>query len=865
MSLSLILATVLLSPPDRQDDLTAEEKKTFALIDRFDSLDTSKLPFVRAATGSWIKYDDDPPMNRYRYGFLLSDGEKEFTARYLSLIKVTLTKTPAGKPEHERVGTNAVDMAAHARDYARRVAAGGGEPYKLDYYMRPDATMTPRAEALLLARALQRRGLTAEVHALWKASEPRSDADYELGKGFAYGLTLDFTDPALTRETILANHRKWLDAYPGHYFHKFVKKKVEILERMVEEDRVGREKAPGGETAQEREVLDLIFALRDERRPVKYWWSDGHYVPAKAPEPEEGSRPSVRLAMLGTRAAPALVEAVGDETFTRTVWYSSRHGGGLRLITVGSFAERILEEVSGLRFYGRTEERKARWQNWWKGISEKGEEGMLAELAARGDHSSGEAAKRLLGRWPKRVPDVIAGARKARNRGVRKELVGIVAGQKGEKVTEFLLEELEKGPYVPARVDAALALLDRGRQEGLVHFKKEWRTAAAPKEKRQPGVPKAVADFDFSIAQGNARQAMARFLLASGDPEAVRIVGKDLLRFPSRVRYAILESLRYGELADFLKRAAPKKQAEIEKELEGILVLLLDDSHRHGGSFGVSAPGGSATLRDPTTADLAATTLFSWWPDRYSFDPRGPSRLRERRILGLKNRWRERNGLGPIKIPPFPDVRSKDPEIPKQIDRIVGAADGDRRKTEAARLEEKGLGALPWVEDRLKVLPKDHPARRDLEVLAGRLSLIVREAKFYPGSWKAPKGLRTSIARLQGRGLDSKSLIDLLCEAAKALPEETGNVTLEADRLGDGTGTSVRLEALPARGDRGVSVTARTLVTSGGRSLAGSYGNGVRDRYDDPSDFADTLEAIDKALAGSYGQTFEIRIELRIR
>jgi hypothetical protein len=54
----------------------SEPDRIFALIDRFDSQKTEDVPFVRVATGRWVRYDDDPPTNRYRFGFLENAGER---------------------------------------------------------------------------------------------------------------------------------------------------------------------------------------------------------------------------------------------------------------------------------------------------------------------------------------------------------------------------------------------------------------------------------------------------------------------------------------------------------------------------------------------------------------------------------------------------------------------------------------------------------------------------------------------------------------------------------------------------------------------------------------------------------------------
>lgn len=834
----------------------------FALIDRFDSQKTQDLPFVRVATGQWMRHGDSAPKNRYRFGFLGKEGSGTFTVRYLDLTRETHKATPEDTPEHERVRYEPWDMAQCARDLAKGLA----EPDDLSrrYYMSPSAPMHPRAEALLLARACGRRGLESEVERLVGAVGPAQRALSELADGFRVLLSLDFANPALTSADLLQRHQRWLDAFPQGWGRKHVLERMKLLEKMVKEDRAGKDRVARGQPAKAKVIADLIFSLRDEYHPVKEWFVNGYFVPTTAEKPEDGSRPSDRLRKLGPEAVPALIEAITDENLTRTVWYSSRYGGSFRIVPVGTFAGELLQEESGLEFYGDDRERQANWRSWWNTVSEKGQEAALAEIAARGDSASERGAKRLLKRWPGRAGDVIKGIRRATNRHYRQGLVKIVSEVKAESVTEFLLEELRNGPYVGARVDAARGLLDRGRREGVETFVKEWATVARPREKPQPGVPPAVKDFDYAIAQGAARQQMAEFLLASGDLEAVRTVGRELMSQPVSVRIGVFESLKRDTLAKTLERAKPGARDLLEREFERILGELLEDTYRHNGSFGFSYGDGFVTLHDPLVVDRAACRLHQLWPDRYRYDPKGPTRLRQRRLADVKNVWRKRFGLDPVEVPRAPDVRSKDPEVGKTLERLLEAGDQERKRG-VARLEVVGLGALPLVEDALRNLPKDHSARRELVVLADRLSNLVREAVLETGRWEASEGLKRQVAGFRGKRLESAALVQLVIGAIHALPSGTGDIVLLADRLGDGTGITVTLEVKPVAGDRGVSVDSAVSVMADNTSLHGSYGSGALTAYDSADDYHDLRKAVDRAIARSRNQTFEVRVELRIR
>lgn len=781
--------------------ILAEPKpaEVFRQLDQLDPLETTKLPFVKVATGLWSKYGDDPPSNHYRYGFLLSEKDGSFTVRFLDLTCDTLQSTPAGTAEHERVGHTPQDMAELAREFARRLKLKE-EDGGFDYYLSPKAPMDPRGEALLLARACEQRGLAAERKLIWKSFESAGIARREVADGRANALVMDFTNPELSHAQLLAQHQTWLQLFADQQRAKWVKEQADELKRIVAE-KEARAKLPA-KKLEEESPEDLIFALRDEYHPVKDRIYDGFFI--STPVELKDDRPAARLQKLGLKAAPALIEALGDETSSRCVWYHSRYGGSISPIGVGWMAHELLEVISGLTFYGDVAERRDSWKRWWKSVSEKGEAATLAELAAAGDDSSAGAARRLLKGWPAAIEAVLTGVRKADKNHVREDLIKILAASKGEAATGFFLEELRIGPYLGARLTAAQALLDRDRREGIDVFMRLWERPEEIQEKQDPGVPAAVADADQFFATRRARSGLVEFLLSCGDPAAVALVTKDVMKQPSEVRDTIVMTLWRDSLEDFTSRATAPHKPEVEKSIEDALVQLLDDLTMHYGSFGCTVNGQSTQLSDPRSADLAAIALQQHWPERYSFDPKGPARLLDRRLIALKNTWRTRRDL---------------PELP---------------------------------------LPK--PA----EVKTG-LHNTVAEVIFSGEAKDIPAKVRDQASSSQGKDLSAKALIELLLAAAESLPKGTGRVALIADRLGDGAGAclQVQVKAASKPAENSGSVHSHFSITGNHRVLGGKYGNGSRSSYDTPDDYEDEIKAMNKALSLPEEQTFEFRLELR--
>ena len=495
ISLGATAAALIL---DKARNLDLEE--VFVLIDRFDPLDTSSLPFVEVSTGRWVSYDDAPPVNTYRYGFLLDDRDGRFTVRGVDLGTEILAATGGGAAEHERVGHAGKDMGAHAVQFAARLAADDSTGNKLRFYVTPHSTMEPRAEALLLARACRRRGLSGEAEALVKAAGDLQKALGEIADGLRYQLSMSFADPDVSRAELLERYRLWLRSFPGDWHRQYVEPEVASLERVVAEDRAreGGAGAAGEPLEGDELVASLIRALRDEYYPVQDRSAEsGEFVPTTAVRPPPGTRPSERLRDLGFQAAPTLIEAVTDDTFTRCVWYSSRYGGSFEVLTVGVFASDILEEISGMTFYGKPEERRDAWRSWWASVSAKGEEAALAELAARGDHSSPSASRRLLERWPGRHEPVIEGMRRARNRlGARRARTGPFRGEGGSCDLGASRGGVSRTPRIWARGSGRRpprpgpeggAGFIPGRVGGSTRFRGATRAGRSPRPRESPG------------------------------------------------------------------------------------------------------------------------------------------------------------------------------------------------------------------------------------------------------------------------------------------------------------------------------------------------------------------------------------------
>jgi hypothetical protein len=194
---------------------------------------------------------------------------------------------------------------------------------------------------------------------------------------------------------------------------------------------------------------------------------------------------------LGLEAVPQLIEALGDERFTR-VWqeenpYSSTPSFGGYLVPIGQFADGLLEQIRGReidRLTGFLNDadwrlqlpaRKAWLRVWFQELEEKGEKEMLLEGVRRSDFNAPLQAAILAEKYPEAALDPVAQAVRATSvKEWRTSLVESLSRISGDAPVTFLLEELRQGPYLVSRLAAARALGERKRPEVVACLLRDW-------------------------------------------------------------------------------------------------------------------------------------------------------------------------------------------------------------------------------------------------------------------------------------------------------------------------------------------------------------------------------------------------------
>jgi hypothetical protein len=207
----------------------------------------------------------------------------------------------------------------------------------------------------------------------------------------------------------------------------------------------------------------------------------------------------------------------------------------------------------------------------------------------------------------------------------RAMLVMVLGDIPGDGPVPFLLKEMNDGPFIDARIQAAQALFRRGRPEAVPAMIREWRKG-----------PKHDAHF--------IPEYLLEFLAWCGKPEAVHALAENYADRPADVRIHIIAAfdnnidliIHSVGTPGSLKRPSSEKgvlsfSEPVRSEIEALLAAGLEDTDKQEYSnVEILFPGYPEDCR---ICEIAASILAQYWPGKYSFNLNGDLETRENQRL----------------------------------------------------------------------------------------------------------------------------------------------------------------------------------------------------------------------------------------
>ena len=868
----------------------------FVLVDAFlretelseDGSPASKLP----GSPAWLLGEDDESFRVFTHGLRVMTIRKG-TPHY-DPLRGTYERTDVGAFVLDAIADSPRsqgEMSGSERSTGTPPAAPGG--WTADYWDRNDpmhlAPYSPPEwfRAFVLAVSCWKHGAKEPALAIWARlamerphgvqAPPWTTLDYLRGVmrvAEERHLILAFGDMTLSLADLVGMHRVFLTRFGAH---EAATARLRVLERMTGEEEARRQSGrPAFELLSvEQRVDELVWRLREPGAALDPAWK-------QAPSREAAwSTPFGQLVELGYVAVPRLIEALSDDTLTRSVIYhDTGHGqweGWDHVERVGDVALRALQRLSARSFdyptaeYGmmmggpdslfdedQVEAVSARVRAWWEACQERGEAAVLAELVVRGGREAVASVRRLAQLDPDAARRALIEAIPATTEPWDRDLlVALLRLVPGPETTEFLHRELLGSPRLGMRLAAADTLRALDDPKALEAMIREWRQLAPRSADERTG------------REEEPLEELIKFLATSGRADAVRVLGEHVALQSPATRAAVVRAMRiatgleWGEEA----RHAGSESADVMDAVEEVLRSLVLDEGLSGGNLQVTGPGARAL--DVCTGDQAAATLAELWPDRHAFDASASLAARRRARTVIANLARREQGLDPLPLPPASTAPEPVAEAQAQalLDALVAAEDDVHRDRARQAVVEAGLGMLPSLVKRRSDIANDAPARAALDDVVRELGNRVVAVVFADEGPAPDDALRAAASALVGRPLTGEGFAALLLHITRRTPYGSVGARVAVRRDKDLSGVSLHIRLLTERvitlgAQKGWDVLRNLRVGSVG--LIGSAGMFSLEYGREARAWTRFAGALDEALTRPLDEVIEGEVVVRL-
>ncbi|WP_395741387.1 HEAT repeat domain-containing protein [Prosthecobacter sp.] len=671
--LLLILAVCL--PASASAQLPDEALQCFQWFSALGYPDVKEARWAEIWTGSWSGEENTPKAHTI-VGFVTKESETEFSAVKTDLTSRTWRKSKPNAPAHERAGFEErpflpmIELQLASLRYPPK-----------DGIRRFGARLGQKAETFFLAYVCWQRGehdLAAQLYkeAQKLAASPsdtrepgpmQEDLEIELSHAAMWDAVLRCGGGGLntslwggspsghleSRASLLEAFRRILRVFPHSKHAERAKQSAAMLERMVKED----EKHPAltqeqiDQLPQDKRIAELVWMLRDQcgHQMSQPGWCDVFSMD------EKGKSPAHQLLAIGYPAAPALIEALTDNRFSRSVGFHRDFYFSHTILTVGDCAQQILSRMSGQKFYSRhstsgymsDEEKMLDVQKaarkWWAEYQQKGKKQMLVDSIAAGETLPDTLVRQLQAEAPDAVTEaVLRGADKAQTPWMQRQFIHQLGLLKSPAVTAMLLKFMQKNPDQEVRLEAAARLLNQDHPKALPALLHEWDILPA----------------GDSNARNGAYETLVELLLATGEVQALRKIVDGWDNRPVHERFEVI--LKMGEWLkprshDYYFSAVKLRPVspEVKAAAIALLVHALEDRQTRDGYGGGM---GDFRFNNPPVCDFALWALHEVDGQKFAFTPKADRRQRDAERIAAANVWRQEHQQPLLPPPPSPGV-----------------------------------------------------------------------------------------------------------------------------------------------------------------------------------------------------------------
>ena len=720
----------------------------FAWIDSLGFPDVAKLPFVKVIIGTDEKY----PV--IQHGFL--QGETADSFRVFVVEGEPLEFLRQRPQDYEQAKHFARHEPADLTTYAAAELQA-----EQDWYHRgggasrlPQDGLDYPTHFTLLARWLSQRGeedLAKKLHQAAASADFKKRGWIRSGGGVPEDLQnfmrLDMAavcffravnsvgDPRLSREAIAARCAFIADKLPDTPWSPLARELQREMENLAAEekarpwladDQVAR-LAPAEQAA--------VWVARLPVQNGHQWMTPGYADPFQT---SDHNSPAHRLLALGRAAVPALIGALDDHRFTRTVGIGAHVLKLDAVMRVNAVALRVLNAIARRdfpqpkNFYNPTPDdiatARPAIEAWWAEAQKKTDEEMLVEGLRAGEQRCLQDAQAYVVReGAKAVPALAAGLAQARYDSTRETLLRYLDAIPGDAPVETLLQHMRGASVRKQRVQAAASLLRRNHPEAREAMLAEWRKLSQERgrtmfsdgfcpllallihegeikslhlitDQWQSWTPDQRADFCQWAAVDKVKGVKDIYRKVSDgwqhDWQSLSMV-PNLDAKPNFGGLSGIGWVSFSPAASAKDRPSPP--AELGALFQRILARGMEDEDR------VVGPNWAAKTEpwdDFRICDWAAFYFARSWPSFGRFDHRASRITRDRQRITVLNAWRKSQNLQPLPVPEAPASAPREAALATVILRVTLTWPDDVPQP-AAMAEIEALKGKPLSPDTL--------------------------------------------------------------------------------------------------------------------------------------------------------------------
>ncbi|WP_395751284.1 HEAT repeat domain-containing protein [Prosthecobacter sp.] len=761
----LILILGVCFPAIAHAQLPDQALKCFQWFSTLGYPDVKEARWAEIWTGSWSSSGgEDKPKAHTIQGFITKDSKAEFFVVRTDLFSSKLKKSKPDTPSHERVGFEERPFLKMVEQQLEALR----HPPK-DSWHRFGAKLGLKAEVFFLAYVCWQRGeedLAAQLYAEAQKLTPfrsqtrepgqmQEDLEKDLGHAAMWDAVLRCGGGSLgwhdwgssgklePRTDLLKAFRRVVQLFPHCEHVERAKQSADMLERMIQEDKINPPLTQKeiDQLPLDKRVAKLVWMLRDQNG---HQWSQPGWCDVFSME-EKGTSPAHQLLAIGYPAAPALIEALNDERFSRSVGFHRNFHFSHTILTVGDCAQQILSRMSGQNFYSpastsgymSNEEKMLEVQKaarkWWEEYQKKGKKQMLVDSIAAGKTSPYALVQQLQAEAPAAVEDaLLRGIEKAQNPWMRRQFIQQLGALKSPAATEKLFKLMEKDKSQEVRLEAAGRLLNLEHPRVLPAILHEWDILPA--------------GDDSSERRENFEEKVG-LLIATGDEQAMRALADHWDDRPVSERFEIVNKLGEGldaarkEYVFSSLKVRPVSSGAKEAAIELLAHALEDRDTRDG----YSGSNGDFRFNNPPICDFALWALHKIDGDKYAFTPKADRRQRDAEQLAAANVWRKEHQKPLLQPPPpRPALAEKDALkiVTVQITPATGFEDIPLIK-QALALRDSPFGPKTISALLIRFASEEAPGIRGLRIKAVRendLTGVELHLRIEPGDYPARDG-----------------------------------------------------------------------------------------------------------------------------